>query len=515
MRLSSTASICLAAALAGGGCDDKKNPAPPADTEIDDTPGLDAPPGGYARIFPNTAFEGLTWHVVGVEQQGTVPMDLSGSIVSIAAEFAEDVVIREQRCNRMRCAIVLELGEFLDPVGQPIPPPISAQNVMIYVDPPTGQWMVGTLSVFPLDYTDHFTEEVPLRFRGSYMMSSFRMTSGTRLELNPGDTEGAGRLFVAGPVEIGGTVDFTGGDALGATPGISSLCSGGGGIRGGAGAGPGAGSAGAGGGGGGGGSFGGTGQPGTDGTGTGGAAGETYGDTNLASVLDAEGTECGGSGGGGSADAAGGGGGGAFLIVSLDSITLDGALLDVSGGAGGDGLGGGGGGSGGAVAMVAPTITGSATLDSTGGEGGMESGGGNGGGGGAGRFRIDAIDAGATLVLQPDYRFTGPVIDRSSLELIDTDGLVTVTGKASPGAVLRLAVKNHTGFGDEKFDAVADSEGDFTFDLTLNPGVSQLTLTQSGGGGEVINGLVGNTFEVAAYAIRGTYLYIASVPDGE
>jgi hypothetical protein len=510
----------LAAALVAMGCSEKKDvPDTTADTAVDDGGGLDGPPGGWARVIPNTAFEGLDWLVIGLQPQGSAGPDLTGAVVSIQGEFGDDVLITDQRCNRVRCAIVVEVKEFMPPIGQPIPPPIEAQNVMIQIDPPSGEWMVGTLSVFPLDFTDHYTDTMPLRFHGHYMMSSFRMTAGTLMEVNTSDLSAPGRLFVAGPVELAGLIDLSGGDAEGTTPGRAGLGAGAGGEEGAPGGmpggGPGGGQPGFSGGGGGGGSYGGAGTDGQDGTGTGGAAGATCGEANVECLVEAEATGCGGSGGGGCRDAAGGGGGSGLLIVSLSSMILDGATIDVSGGAGGAGTSGGGGGSGGNLWLLSPEITGTATIDTTGGAGGGATTGGEGGNGGAGRIRIDGLADGADLTLRPAYHFSGPVIDRSSLELLDTDGHITVTGRADEGAELRLAVDNQSGFGDRNFDAVAGSDGTFTIEVDLNPGISQLTLSQSLGG-LLTYGYVGNTFEVAGTtAVVGTLLYVASVPDTE
>jgi hypothetical protein len=507
--LLSLVTICLAAA----GCSEKTTEPDVVDSVIDDAGGFDAPPGGWARVIPNTAFEGLNWLVIGLQSQsaGGGP-DLTGATVTID-DFGDEVLISEQRCNRVRCALVIEVTEFMPPIGQPIPPPIEAQNVMLRIDPPSGEWMVGTLSVFPLDYTDHFTPSMPLRFKGHYMMSSFRMTAGTRLEANDSELESVGRLFVAGPVELAGLLDMPGGDALGTEPGLPGLGAGQGGASMAPGLGPGGGLAGTGGGGGGGGSYGGSGTAGDEGTGTAGAPGDTYGSMNVECVMDAEAAHCAGSGGGGGTSAAGGGGGSSMLVVSLDSITLDGAVFDVSGGTGGDGDGAGGGGSGGNIWLLAPRITGTAEIDSRGGTGG--SGASSGGTGGAGRIRIDGEKSGATLTLSPDYSFSGPVIDKTTLELIDTDGHITVTGWADEGAELRIAVDNQSGFSDRNFDGIAGTDGTFTIEVDLSPGVSSLTLSQNLSG-LVTYGFVGNTFEVAGTtAVVGTLLYVASVPDGE
>jgi hypothetical protein len=504
----------MAAGLVLCACSEKRSEEDSTiDTTVEETPGLDVPTGGYARVIPNTTFEGLTWFVTGLQHQTDSGPDLTGAVVSMDT-FADEVIIREQRCNRMRCAVVLEVTEFMEPTGQPIPPPITAQNVMLRIDPPSGEWMIGTLSVFPLDYTDHFTDTMPLRFKGTYMMSSFRMTAGTTMEVNPADLIESGRLFVAGPIELAGSILLGGADAEGTIPGTQGLGGGEGGGTGAAGAGPGAGTQGLSGGGGGGGSHGGLGTDGADGAGTGGTAGSGYGEINVECLIDPEAEQCGGSGGGGSTGAAGAGGGSALLMASCESITFDGGLIDVSGGDGAAGAAGGGGGSGGALGLIAPTISGTGTLDLTGGAGGAGSGGGDGGAGGAGRLRLDGEMSGADLTIQPNFHFPGPVIDRSTLELLDDDGHITVTGWASPGAQLRIAVDNRSGFADMNFDTIATAESTFTIEVTLNPGISLLTLSQNLD--DVVSfGQVGNTFEVAATAVRGTLLYVASVPDTE
>jgi hypothetical protein len=480
------------------------------DQPVEDVGGVEAPPGGWARIIPNTAFEGVTWLVIHIASQAMDGgPDLTGAVVSID-EFADEVLIREQVCNRARCAIVIEVTEFMGPVGQPIPPPIEAQNVMIRVEPPSGDWMIGTLAVFPLDFTDHFTDSMPLRFKAHYMMSSFSMAAGTRMEVNTTDLTNPGRLFVAGPIEIAGVVDLSGGDAEGGTEGRAGLGAGAGAAPSGAGIGPGAGSGGTAGGAGGGGSYGGAGLPGEDGGGTGGAAGVTYGDVDVECLMDPDSSNCAGSGGGGGGGAGGGGGSG-FLLMSLDSITLTDAILDVSGGAGGDGASGGGGGSGGNIMLLAPWISGTATIDSTGGAGGAS----GGGAGGAGRIRLDGAMTGADLTLQPNFHFPGPVIDKQTLELIDTDGAMTVSGWAEPDMELRLAVDNQSGNPDRNYDVVTGSDGAFSLDINVSPGISEMSITQNVDG-LVSRGFVGNTFEVAGTtAVVGTILYIASVPDSE
>ncbi len=511
MALRHAITSLAATGLILAGCNENKTPEDAiVDQVSEDGGGVEAPPGGWARIIPNTAFEGLTWLVIHIESQAIDGgPDLTGAVVSVD-EYDDEVLIREQACNRARCAIVIEVTEFIGPVGQPIPPPIDARNVMLRVQPPSGDWMIGTLAVFPLDFTDHFTDTIPLRFKGHYMMSSFGMAAGTRMEVNTTDLTNPGRLFVAGPIEIAGIVDLSGGDAEGGTEGIAGLGAGAGGAASSAGAGPGAGLGGSGGGAGGGGSYGGTGLAGEDGGGTGGAAGATYGEINIECLMDPESHNCAGSGGGG-AGAAGGGGGSGFLLLSLDSITLTDATIDVSGGAGGDGASGGGGGSGGNVFLLAPTISGTATIDSTGGSGGAS----GGGAGGAGRIRLDGDLTGADLTLQPNFYFPGPVIDKATLELIDRDGAMTVTGWASPDTELRLAVDNLSDNPDRNYDTVAGSDGTFTIDINVSPGISEMSITQNVGG-LVSRGFVGNTFEVAGTtAVVGTILYIASVPDSE
>lgn len=507
--------LALAVAVAAGCNENKTTPDVTIDWIAEDEPeGIETPPGGWARVIPNTAFEGLTWLVVGFQSQSESGPDLTGAVVSVM-EFSDQVIIHDQRCNRARCAIVMEVTEFMGPIGQPIPPPIESQNVLMRIDPPSGEYMIGTMAVFPLDFTDHRTDSMPLRFKGHYMMSSFRMLAGTLMEVNTSDLVNPGRLFVAGPITLMGTIDLSGGDAEAETAGIAGLGAGAGGSTAGAGLGPGAGSGGSAGGGGGGASYGGTGMAGEDGTGTGGAAGAPYGDMNIECLVDSDAIECAGSGGGGSTAAAGGGGGSGLLLVSLDSVTLEDTLIDVSGGTGGDGTSGGGGGSGGNIWLLTPTISGTATIDSRGGAGGSASTGGSGGAGGAGRIRIDGDLSSASLTLQPDYHFSGPVIDKSSLELLDTDGHITVNGWASAGAELSLAIDNLSGFGDRNYDAVAETDGTFTFEADLSPGISLLKLSQNVEG-LVTYGYVGNTFEVAGTtAVVGTMLYVASVPDTE
>jgi hypothetical protein len=480
------------------------------DQPVEDTGGVEAPPGGWARIVPNTAFEGVTWLVVHIESQAIDGgPDLTGAVVSVDT-YTDEVLIRDQSCNRARCAIVIEVTEFIGPIGQPIPPPIESRNVMLRVEPPSGEWMVGTLAVFPLDFTDHHTDTIPLRFKGHYMMSSFGMAAGTRMEVNTTDLANPGRLFVTGPIEIAGAIDLSGGDAESSTEGIPGLGAGAGGSASGAGAGPGAGLGGTGGGAGGGGSYGGSGLPGEDGTGTGGAAGSTYGEVNVECLMDPDSSNCAGSGGGGGTGAGGGGGSG-FLLLSLDSITLEDAVIDVSGGAGGDGASGGGGGSGGNAILLAPSISGTGTIDSTGGDGGAS----GGGAGGAGRIRLDGDLTGADLTLQPNFHFAGPVIDKQTLELIDTDGAMTVNGWAEPDTELRLAVDNLCDNPDRNYDVTSTSDGTFSVDINVSPGISEMSITQNVGG-LISRGLVGNTFEVSGTtAVVGTILYIASVPDSE
>ncbi len=506
MRSTSQAALVTLALRVTLGCDGSQTPA---DAGWDDIM-LDVPPGGYARLVPNTAFEGVSWLVVGILPTDT-SVDLTGATVSVDTH-ADHVRIVEQACNRLRCAVVIEADEFIDPIGQPIPRPIDAENVMLRVDPVSGQWMAATLTLFPLDYSNHSTTSSPLRLKGTFLMSSFTMAPGTRLEPNTSDLTGPGRLFVTGPVVVRGTVDVSGGDADSSTAGSASLASGAGGAAAAAGAGAGAGQAGIFGGAGGGGSHGGTGTAGEDGTGTGGEAGVSYGEMYLAALLGDE-PGCGGSGGGGAVGAGGGGGGGALLVASLHSITFEDTVIDVSGGDGASGTSAGGGGSGGALWLIAPVVSGAAIVDATGGSGGTGTAA-TGGHGGAGRIRIDAATTGAALTLEPAFSSAGPIIDRSTLELIDADGMATVTGWATPGATVRIDVILQTGYGPgtaRGFTSTAGGDGTFSLAIELLPGTSTLVASQQSGGISS-TGMVGNTFEVGGSAVLGTALYVASVP---
>lgn len=482
-----------------------------ADAATEDA-ALDVPPGGYASIVPNTAFEGVSWLVVSIEPADAT-VDLTGAVVSVDTH-TEHVHVTEQACNRVRCAAVLAIDEFIDPIAQPVPRPIDAQNVTIRVDPPSGRWVAATLSVFPLDYASHSSAASPLRLRGTFLMSSFTMTGGAQLLPHTSDLLSAGRLFVTGPVVIEGGVDFSGGDAAGTAPGGAAPAGGGGGAPGAAGQGAGAGQGGLGGGAGGGGSYGGTGNAGADGAGTGGAAGSPYGDMSLESLLEGL-PASGGSGGGGGADAAGGGGGGALLVVSLHSVTFGDAVIDAAGGAGGVGESGGGGGSGGAVLIAAPAIEGTASVTVTGGAAG-EGTSASGGGGGAGRIRVDGDLSSASLTVEPGFFASGPVIDRDGLELIDGDGTMTVTGTAEAESLVTVEVipESSGGGAARTFSTTAGGTGAFELDVELEPGASRLVVRHQAGGAEQ-TAVVGNTFVVAGSSVIGTALYVASVPAGE
>ena len=120
-------------------------------------------------------------------------------------------------------------------------------------------------------------------------------------------------------------------------------------------------------------------------------------------------------------------------------------------------------------------------------------------------------------MLEPGFSTSGPVIDRTSIELLDADGGMTVTGWASPDATITLDVVPETGYGPgtpRSFTTTATSEGTFSLEIELTPGISRLVIRQQSG--DVTSaGLVGNTFEVGGSVVQGTALYVASVPPGE
>ncbi|MFH1724120.1 MAG: fibronectin type III domain-containing protein, partial [Elusimicrobiota bacterium] len=97
-----------------------------------------------------------------------------------------------------------------------------------------------------------------------------------------------------------------------------------------------------------------------------------------------------GGGGGGASSGGQGGAGGGLILISGDTILLDG-LMDASGGDGGSAAqGGGGGGSGGSINLSAAAISGSGQLRADGGAGLGGGGSEYGGGGGGGRIRVNA-----------------------------------------------------------------------------------------------------------------------------
>ena len=263
-------------------------------------------------------------------------------------------------------------------------------------------------------------------------------------------------FFVAGVVQIDGTLDVSGSTVQATAAGPGGPGGPGGGAGGGTAARAFAGLAGTGaspgqpgattligdaGGGGGGGGYFAEGGGGGDGQGSvtaasGGTRGLGVGATGLAPLA-------GGSGGGGGGDGAcsgpcgnpGGGGGGALQIAATTSLTVGISGQLVAGGGAGYGAasgnfargGGGGGGSGGAILLESPTVAVSGTIGAAGGKGGdagagnggagatgstttggpgadasnNNKGGGGGGGGGAGRVRVNGTGAACPAQVVP------------------------------------------------------------------------------------------------------------------
>jgi RHS repeat-associated protein len=120
---------------------------------------------------------------------------------------------------------------------------------------------------------------------------------------------------------------------------------------------------------------GGGGHGGEGGQGTTAAGGAAYGSLTAPDTA--------GSGGGG----AGGGSGGGTILLTAETLSLDGLLT--ADGADGDPAQGGGGGAGGSIRMTVPVLTGSGMLRANGGAGALR----GGGGGAGGRIAVAPVDA--------------------------------------------------------------------------------------------------------------------------
>jgi hypothetical protein len=242
-------------------------------------------------------------------------------------------------------------------------------------------------------------------------------------------------ILATGDVDIAGTIDVSGGDAVNVSYGVGGPGGfdggvGGGNGKGGNGLGPGGGSISTNadqskqyGGGGGYGSAGGTWD-------SGGSGGAVYGNDRLIPLI-------GGSGGAGGNWAydnynpwpgqGGGGGGGAILIASPETINIAGSIL-ANGGNGARSTGTasseGGGGSGGAIRLIANTISGNGSISAVGGVTVTKY---SSGTGGNGRIRLEANSITRTAGSSPIYTFSNPgpvfMADTPSLQITSIGGV--------------------------------------------------------------------------------------------
>ncbi len=431
----------------------------------DDTPPpFDAGPVyPRATTSPQVAFEGQGRLVVDLYAAG---QDFTGGSVR-AEDPAGPLDVLEQRCRGERCAVVLRVRDTRPNMGIPVPSPIDAEQHGLIIMGGTEDHLAN-LTVFPLDTIDN-GGTTAVSVRGVVMAASAETGPGSIFE----GTAGAEpiRWVIFGDATFAGTVDVSGAGAEGRAGGAAGGAAGAPGEDVAGGAGPTGGAPGVGGAGAGGGAAGADGEAGAgaDGTALAGGAGGMGASQALTCASRLEEASCGGAGGGGAAGE-GGAGGGTLLIASLGTLRATGASFSADGAAGAD-AGGGGGGGGGNLLLAAPTIEGAPTVSATAGAGGTSTAAGIGGTGADGRVRVDAfvssiggVDAGAI----------GPAIDVASVQSISDSAAVTLTGHAAPGAAIEARILDAGG----TFSATADAtDGTFTIDVTLRPGINRITVS--------------------------------------
>jgi hypothetical protein len=465
--------IALLLALGLGACggDDMR---PPRDT---------GPVYLSAETAPRVAFEGQTRLTVALFGAGE---DWSAASVRVE-DTSGPLEIIEQRCRGERCAVVLRVADQRPNMGILVPAPIDAEQHGLIISGGSEDYR-GLLSVFPLDTIDN-GGATPLEVDGVVLAARATTITGSIFRARAG--EEPVRWVIFGDATFGGILDASTADGDGPRGG-----GGAGGAANSDGVGPGAGQggrageAGAGGGGGGAGEDGEAGAA-ADGTPLGGGGGG-LGD-GAASAACAERFEemsCGGGGGGGSSGE-GGAGGGTLLVAALGALRVDGASFLADGG---DGRDGGGGGAGGNVILGAPAIEGAVMLSAAGGAGGAATGSTSMGGAGApGRVRVDAQQAPAA-----DPLWRGPAVDVSGIASISDRATITLTGVAAPGATVRIAALESSASGMTTADA---TDGTFSLDVTLDPGMNRLTV-EATGDGATVRSWVGTNFELESIPAR-------------
>ena len=139
--LASALALVLAEACGGGGGE-------PQDAAVDyDIVEIEAP-AGYATVTPNSAFEGTRWLVADIAA-GEPGADFSGALV-FEPEGMTFLHLLEQRCNRVRCGVVMSIDEYLDSTAQPIPRPIDSDTVQLRIETAEETWE-ATLTIFPME----------------------------------------------------------------------------------------------------------------------------------------------------------------------------------------------------------------------------------------------------------------------------------------------------------------------------------------------------------------------------
>ena len=198
---------------------------------------------------------------------------------------------------------------------------------------------------------------------------------------------------------------------------------------------------------------------------------------------------------------AGGAGAGTFLVVSLDPLDLtDAQFLARGGDATADGAGGGGGGN---IVVASPSVMMPPSVDVSGGAGQ-----GQGGSGGAGTVRMDVPGVPMADVIH------GPTYDVASAPRITADSTYTINGYAEPGARIDFVIKDGAVLGD----TTAADDGQFSYELSLTPGLNRIVISSTGEWGQLISWL-GTSFDFVrvgteAFPTSGV-LDIAYIPTAE
>jgi hypothetical protein len=389
-------------------------------------------------LSPSITFEG-TRRFVGALGPALGDDDLS--MARPTADPASGVVIEQSACTTVRCVFVARIEDRSPNRGAAISEPSSAAPVDLRLSGTMYDY-TARLNVIPTDTADGATMGAS-EIAAEAVYSSMSVPAGVTLRAS--GLEQPVRIAVLGPVTVRGSFEFgatamrpgpggsaggmpPAGDGQGPSPGIGSMTAGGGGGHGTAGA-----------------------------SGTGPEAGAGGPVSTLRRLS-------GGSGGGAGSGGAGGHGGGALLLAGFDTMSLEGARFAFAGGAG---QGAGGGGAGGML-VLAGSPEGAFSVDVRGGAAMM-----GGGAGGAGRVRLDGDAMGVTVL--GANAASGPRFDLSSYQPIVRDPMVTLRGFAPAG--MRVRVQG-TRLDVMVFTAtvVADASGQFTANVRLTDGVSQVML---------------------------------------